>query len=133
MIGSIIGGHAVSVTLRRFAAGTRVLGRWAPGAFTDSALSCTVAPATGKDLLKLPEGDRTQEVKHVFSQTMLQLEPSPDQIVYRGIVYELRTVEDWRDHGGFVHALAVKKTAQTEGVAASTVNSVTHSGTGTVA
>ena len=111
MIGDIIATFAVNVTLRRRAAGTTTNGRHTLGAVTSSTIRAAVVPASGKDLLRLPEGSRTRETKRVFTTTALQLEPA-DEISYAGALYEVATVADWNDQGAYYDALMIRKVVQ---------------------
>jgi hypothetical protein len=101
------------------------------GAFYDSdgnsqrgaAVTFAVAPAvvhvaTGRDLLRLPEGDRTREVIIVFTKTRLRtgLEASgkeADVVVYGSqdavSRYVVRTSEDWIGASNHYKCLAVRK------------------------
>lgn len=131
-IGEMIDDFAVTVTRRRFAQGALVSGRFVKGAPTDAPYSCAVVPAPARELLKLPEGMRTQDVKCVYSRTILQTEPA-DEITHNGIVYEVFKSEDWNDQGLFFVSFMVKKSKQNAGAFASTLNPATQAGSGNVA
>ncbi len=112
MISDILADFAVAVTLRRRPAGTTVLGRYVPASVVTSPIYAVITPATGKDLLLLPEGSRTLEVKRVLSTVALIVEPDADEILYRGVIYSVKTCADWADQGGFYDALMIKKENQ---------------------
>lgn len=84
----------------------------------------TVSPAivhiaTGRDLLRLPEGDRTSEVLLIFTQVQLRTAriasgKEADVVVYRSQTeeprrYVVRTSEDWLKQTGHFRSLAVKR------------------------
>lgn len=132
MIGEIVADFAVPVRLRRRGFGATVKGRHAPAAPVESILSCVVTPASGNDLLRLPEARRNEETIRVFAQLPLSADKrAPDELVYRGAVWEVANVRDWSDQGSFCDALATRKAPQ-EGAAASVLGSVTHTGVGGV-
>jgi hypothetical protein len=88
-------------------------GRYRPGTSSTFTISASVQPARGRDLLRLPEGQRTREVIAIFTATALQTAAAPggataDAITFQGSQYEVQTVEYWFQAGGFYKALALK-------------------------
>lgn len=111
--GPILAAFGGNVTLQRHAAGTRVNGDWVPGALTSSTLSAAVQPAGPRDLLKLPEGERTEEAIVLFTQQALIASEVPgqlesDRIVYAGRTYRVRAVEDWTAQAQYAYAIATR-------------------------
>lgn len=90
-----------------------------------SAVTIAISPAVvhvagGRDLLRLPEGDRTREVIIVFTKLRLRtgLEASgkeADVVVYGSqdavSRYVVRTSEDWIGASGHYKCLAVREEA----------------------
>jgi ribosomal protein S2 len=91
-----------SVTLRRYAAGTRDSnGRFTPGALTTSTIQASVQPMTDRDLRTLPEGERQLDQKKVYTTTEIRTGSqhdgtTADQLVVGGVTYEVRQVEQQR-------------------------------------
>lgn len=81
-----------------------------PGTSTLTITAC-VQTATGRDLKRLPEGRRTDELKAVFTATQLHTQESgqgADLISIDGDMYEVQTVERWDTSGAYFKALALK-------------------------
>lgn len=92
--------HFATVTRRRRAAGSYVAGLWVDGAPTDADIVASVQPASGRDLLRLPEGLRTRSTVAVITDDDLQTanetnEQTADRIVHLGEEWEVVTVEVW--------------------------------------
>jgi len=94
-----------SIDITRFAAGSRVKGRYVKGAPTVIPdVFVSVQPAKPNEILRLPEGQRTKEVLRIFSNPVDQLftvrengNISADRINWKGQDYEVAMVEDWTD------------------------------------
>lgn len=117
MIGEIIGSFAQAFTLLRRGPGSFTSGRYLPAAQVASAFTGAVAPATPEDLKRLPEGLRTEGALVFFTEAELRTAREPaspsgwdaDQILYRGRLWEVQSVEDWA-YGSFFRVIAVKHT-----------------------
>ncbi len=99
----LIASFALPVTVRRFTiAGTWVEGVWVPGAFEDFEDRMSVQPLVGKDLLNLPEAQRTKRLMKGYIATELRTvseadKIDADQVFYDGVWFEVQTVELWKD------------------------------------
>lgn len=70
-----------------------------------------VVPITGKDLQRLPEGERTMERRAVFTGYPLRTSGPgrwADVVVIEGEDWQVENPEDWSALGGFVRAVVVK-------------------------
>lgn len=70
-------------------------------------INASVQPATGKDLLRLPEGRRTNETRVLFTTTQLYTgdqgqDYEADWVTIDGESWECQHVEDWVQAGGGV-------------------------------
>jgi hypothetical protein len=88
-------------TVTRRAAATMVKGRAVPGATSTLTIAASVQPASGRDLLQLPEGRRSVETRVVFTATELlvgrQGAPNEcDHILIDGQDWEVQQVQSWR-------------------------------------
>lgn len=75
----------------------------APTLSTLTIRAC-VQPATGKDLLRLPEGRRSNETRALFTTTQLYTGDiasafQADQVIIDGDPWEVQHVEDWNQGG----------------------------------
>lgn len=107
----IVGG----LTIERHAAGSYVNGNYTVGAVTTfTADPIVVHIATGKEMLRLPEGVRTRKAVAVYTKQPLQTASAPggndaDVVLYGSERFEVQTLEDWYDNGGFYKAIATKE------------------------
>lgn len=74
----------------------------------------SVQPMAAKEIQFLPEGMRNQGTVAVYTKAELfTLKTSecdlPDQFDYRGVRYEVYSVEDWLDLGGYYKVIAVRR------------------------
>jgi hypothetical protein len=92
-------------------------GAWATGLFVEDAPStfsivASVQPTSGKDLARLPEGERSAARITLFTVTELRTasiagKTLSDRVAYRGETYEVEHVDAW-ESGGFYKAIARK-------------------------
>lgn len=84
--------------------GDFVDGIYVPGDAVVSTLMVSVQPASGRDMLRLPEGQRGSEIIKIFAQAADELRVSApgvmaDLIVWRGATYEVQqlipSAGDW--------------------------------------
>ena len=110
--------HGENATLIRQEPGRRVRGKWQPGAETATVISIVSAPpsaATRREVL--PEGARLQDWRTFWFDAPaepLQVgegQTDGDVVLYQGVRYRLRHVNDWTPHG-FVEALGVREEGQ---------------------
>lgn len=104
--GAIAGLSTGAVTVRR-RSGAYVAGDFVASADETLTLRGLVHPATGADLKKLPEGERTEGVVRVYTIERIRLSDRTtgqlaDRITYGGVEYEARTVEDWAAFGYYL-------------------------------
>jgi hypothetical protein len=88
-------------TVTRRAAATLVKGRAQPGATSTLTVTASVQPASGRDLLRLPEGRRSIETRVVFTATQLLIgiegaANESDLISIDGQTWEVQQVQSWR-------------------------------------
>lgn len=96
-----IDGEAVNVSLSREALGQYDDdGNWIPGAPSTSTVRAAVQPASGRQLMDLPEGIRNEARWLAWSRSEIRLD---DEITYAGSRYRVMFV--WpRLEGGFHRA-----------------------------
>ena len=107
-----------SATLLRQSPGYRVRGKWQPGVETATDINVVSAPpasATARDIL--PEGARLQDWRVFWLDAPVEPlrvgdgQTDGDVVLYRGVRYRLRHVNDWTPHG-FVETLGVREEGQ---------------------
>lgn len=81
-------------------AGGYVDGVYQPGTVTTFSAVMSVQPAGGKELLKLPEGQRTKTVMKGYTETALYTadqaaSKKADVVTYEGALFEVQKVEPW--------------------------------------
>ena len=97
------------VTLTRRAAGTRGSdGRFVPGAAAATTIQASVQPTPGKDLDRLPEGERSRDSRTAFTTSTLatadQAAGTPaDTITVDGATFEVYQVQAWPSSGPLPH------------------------------
>lgn len=94
------------------ASGTYAVTRQTSGGYTRGVANPTVnstiqitaslQPATGQDLLRLPEGRRTNETRVIFTDTLLRTGDQgqtveADLVLIEGDLWEVQHVETWID------------------------------------
>lgn len=105
----VVAGDIISVTAR--SGGAYSNGRWVSASPTTvSGIAASVQPASGRDLLRLPENRRNSETIKIFTRTPLSagqtaIGREADRVTYLGNEYEVSHVASWS--GVFVDALAV--------------------------
>lgn len=99
----LIASFATNVTYQvtRRARAVRTRGRSNPGPTSTISVVGALQPATGRDLLRLPEGRRSIETRVFFTSTELftgdQANPNEaDQLAAEGRTWEVQHVESWR-------------------------------------
>lgn len=88
-------------------------GRYREGTPSTLSIRAVIQPVRGRDLLRLPEGQRTEEMIAIYTETELQTASAPgggtaDVVSYRGKSYQVQTVEAWNELGNFYKAIAAK-------------------------
>lgn len=88
-------------TIRRQAQGTFVKGRYQTTT-EDITVTGIVAPASGKDLELLPEGDRESGMKTFYTEVPMYVTGKgsvSDVCIFRGQTYKLTSVNDYSSNG----------------------------------
>jgi hypothetical protein len=98
----------------RAGAGSFVKGVYQPGVPVNFSISASIQPLNGRDLLRLPQGSRTEWYIKIFTATPLRVVIAPagnisDVISYGGNLFEVEKVFDWSESGGFTEAYAKKE------------------------
>lgn len=105
--GALIARFGKPVTLKRYAAGSNVNGYYVEGAISTSEIIMSVQPINGRELLYLPEGERTRQFLTGYTETLLQTASEEtgiraDKITYNGKDYEVQRVEYWESTGNTI-------------------------------
>lgn len=100
----------VYVVTRR-AAATYVDGVAVPGVTSTFGVVAAVVPASGRDLLRLPEGRRSVETRAIYTAGPLLVGAragvnEADLVEIDGDAWEVQMVETWKAATGYVKAIA---------------------------
>ena len=104
----------VDVEIIRFQSSPVVKGRVVQAPIEERFCTrASVQPMNAKELQLLPEGLRNAGATVVYTTCeLLTVETSacktPDRMVYRGVTYQIHSVEDWFDLGGYYRCVAVR-------------------------
>lgn len=86
----------------RRAGGSYVRGIATDGSSTSLTIRASVQPATGRDLVRLPEGRRSTETRVIYTVTQLYADGptyQADRVTIDGSVWEVQHVETWAQPG----------------------------------
>ena len=95
--------NTVTLTLKRYTAGSYVNGEWVKGASTTQTITGTWQPSTGEDMQQIIGARRVSEIFKGYTTTPLRtVQPGttaeqPDSIVKDGIEYEIVFVAPWNN------------------------------------
>ena len=97
----LIGTFGVTVTVTRTAAGVYAKGEYAPGATSTLTTTMSVQPMSGRELLNLPEAQRTRQWVRGYCPIELRTADQSgslkaDLVAYAGKSYEVQKVEYWQ-------------------------------------
>jgi hypothetical protein len=107
----VIVSQGATYTLTRSPKLGYVNGRVQPGVPTASTIVAVVAPVSGRELERLPEGMDTRELLQAFTIIRLYTASdvyAPDVLTVSGEDYEVQQVEDWSPHGNFFRSILTK-------------------------
>lgn len=108
----VIAVHGSAYTVTRRAAGAYASGIWADGSTSTFSITAHVQPVTGRDLKTLPEGQRAEDSRIVYTTTELRATAGgPDSISIGGEAYEVTRVETWSGLGGTHYRAIVHRQA----------------------
>lgn len=125
-------------SVSRRASGSFTQGRYTPGTLALLTITASVQPVRGRDLRVLPEGQRAEDTRVVYTTTELRTRTDstePDRVSIGGEPFNVFRVEKW-DAFGTTHYRAFVALVKPTGVlaeGAATESGDTVAGAGTVA
>ncbi len=106
--------EAETVTITRFAVGTRSKGIVTPGSSSTFSAVVSLQPLRAREAQQLPEGIRQTGGWVLYgADELLATDTDPgsgrigDRFTRSGKTYEVVQVEDWTTHGGYYRSVAV--------------------------
>jgi hypothetical protein len=92
--------YGAAATVTRHLKATVTTGRGTPGASSSVSIVAAAVPLSGRDLMRLPEGRRSEERLIVFTTTQLYTGEQnatyeADQVAVQGRTWEVESVETW--------------------------------------
>lgn len=103
--------YATAIAVKRRASSTTVKGKAVPGALSNLTVMAVCAPVQGRELERLPEGMRTEEVIQVITVDELRTSDATgtaDLVTWQGRDYEVQLVADYSQLGNFRRYYAAK-------------------------
>lgn len=98
---SLIAKHGASYTVTRVVAGSHDAdGKYTAGASSTFPIVAYIEPTIGRELEDLPEGQRGNEVRTVYTETELLAAARPDSIAIAGEAWSVIRVERFDGLGG---------------------------------
>ena len=113
-VSGALGGLTVALAITRAGAGSYGAGgRWSEVAGTTVAITASVQVLSAKEMLRLPEGQRETAARKLYTTTLLiasdvAAATRADRFTYAGETWEVLSVGDWDDLGGYYKAIATK-------------------------
>jgi len=103
----------VCATLCRFSSTALEKGRKQEPIREEKEILASISPLTARDLKRFPEGQLaegtiliiTTEELHTVSSSKCQI---ADEVIYKDTCYQISTVNDWYDLGGFYEAIGTR-------------------------
>lgn len=89
-------------------------GRWIDGPESTLQILASVQPARPDEIVKLVENRRSREAIVLYSLDSLQAlsvekQLQPDLVVWRDSTWEIESIEDWSNSGGYWKAIATRQ------------------------
>ena len=99
---ALITNFGQTVTVTRYAAGSYVNGTYVSGAISTFSAIMSVQPMTGRELLNLPEAQRTRNIVKGYCPTQLytaqqSASKKADLVTVGTKTYEVQNVEHWQE------------------------------------
>lgn len=104
----------VDVQVTRFLESAVVKGRVVEAPLQNTfCIRASIQPVNARELMLLPEGMRNAGAMAVYTTCELfTVQTSecktPDRLTYRGVEYQIHSVEDWFHLGGYYRCIAVR-------------------------
>lgn len=102
--GALINKFGKLVTVTRYGTGQYVDALYQTGATTTFTTKMSIQPLNGKDLLNLPEGQRTRNLMKAYASVQMYTaeiaaSKKADLVTTGGVTYEVQKVESWESSG----------------------------------
>ena len=99
-VATMIARIGITCTVTRFNAGSYVGHTYIPGSTSTFSVLMSVQPLNGRELLNLPEAQRTRQWVKAYCATELRtanqaLGIKADRVLANGVLYEVQRVEFW--------------------------------------
>lgn len=106
-------GLTVALTITRPGLGSYTNGRWSEVTGSTLPINASVQQLRPEEMLRLAEGQRAEATRKIYTTT--QLQPADvsagrraDRFVYLGDTWEVLSVGDWDDLGGYYKAIVTR-------------------------
>lgn len=91
------------ITLRTFAVGSYVNGRWVEGSHTDAIITASIQPLVGEEMQLVPEDRRETETFKMYTSAVINTitDANPDQVIFNGKTFVVLQVFPWQNTSVF--------------------------------
>lgn len=112
----LIDSFAEDVTVIRHGSGAWSGPEYTEGSETELDIRMSVQPLTGKELMNLPEAQRTKRMIKGYTDTELMTaneatKQKADTVIYNNTTFEVQTVERWRGDMNYFKVMLVEENA----------------------
>ena len=103
----------VALSVSRAAEGWYTNGRWNEGSASTVPITGSVQQLTPAEMKRLPEGQRAEATRKLYTTTLLKTADvstgtRADRFTYLGDTWEVFSVGDWDDLGGYYKAIVTR-------------------------
>lgn len=107
----VIAAHGSSYTVTRLAAGSLVKGQYTPGAPSTFAIIAFIEPLNGRELEDVPEGQRGNEIRVLYTLTEVRAGANPDTVTIDGEPWTAIRAERFDGLGGTHYRVRLARTS----------------------
>lgn len=112
-VSGALSGLTVALTITRAGVGSYTAGRWSEAASSSVSVNACIQMLSPKEMLNLPEGQREIAKRKLYTETLLKAADvsagtRADEFTYEGETWEVLSVGDWDDLGGYYKVIVTK-------------------------
>lgn len=106
-------GLTVTLTVTRPGLGSYTKGRWSEAAGSTFGIEASIQELRPEEMMRLAEGQRIEATRKLYTKTYLQAADTvagrrADRFDYKNETWEVLSVADWDDLGGYYKAVVTR-------------------------